>query len=440
MSGSNQKFWKTKNIFLIIAILIFLVILLLGFYFVYTPDYKSSVRAEILKQLNEKHPRTDLLTIVFEIDAYDIAWSLTGDKWYSHNARYWQINGKDAVLTDDYFAVPINNGRNTTISIFKHLDSGWVFDQEISPEISREDSSPFQEIIQEIPREDSFHLLTIEDEVLMTGGSGKIINIFRRINGTWSEEIITIDQSLALGWPFAFRPYGNLSLGEDVLVIKQNDSIEVFNYMAGQWASGQILDKRFLQLDESDSFEWVALDKNRLLIVSCDNHEEDSDITTIHILKREDGNWILEQEIIEDNFPEISFMETCNVSSVSMHGDRLVIGDSSHNIVYIFIRESDQWVLEETISEETFPEIDLDRRYSDPSFGRGVAIRNNLIVVTESVHAVYLFVKDEDHSDWRLEAKILEGNNRFGIPKITDNNIIFIPESETIHALKRSDF
>ena len=440
-----RKFWTSrKSVATVATIIVLLVVSLVGFYFTYTPDYKSSIRAEILRQLNgteidglvagqtphrgqrrdTSRDTVDALEIVFDIDIYSIE-RLTGERWYSHNAKQWEISAGGSLLTDNYFAIPISGDKKTiSIFIFRRSGSKWVFDQELKPGFP-------------------VSTLALEGNVLAIGDNTKK-RIFRRVNDAWALEqtIRPDDHQIASSYS---RP--GFALSDKTMAVSWNDGfIELFDYKPDQWISNQRIDRQFLQLDRADDIHIAAMEGNRLVLVSYNDtrwSDEYDQIVQVHILKQEGGGWAVEQKITEESFPEVQLTDGDGYNddiSASIHGKSLVVGNSAHNAVYVFRRNAEQWVLEEVITEATFPEIDLEWEpsYGEPDFGYGVAVKDEMLVVTEYVDAVYVFIKDGDGGTWRLGVKALDGNNRFGAPIITKDDTIFIVDLDNIYALRRS--
>lgn len=415
-----------------------------SFYFTYTPDYKSPVRAEILRYLNETganggstgstplgvpssnfaRDAAGALKLVFEMNTHSIGFGLTGEKWYSRNARKWNVNGGNAFLTDNYFAIPVS-GTESTVNLFRRSGPDWIFDQELSPGFP-------------------FRILALEAEVLVIGNKAEK-HVFRRVDDSW-----TLEQTIRLDEQQLTEPYFSSDVGfaldDETMAVGWNDSfIELFDRRRGKWVSSQKIDRQFLQLDEPDSVYLADMEGGRLVLVSydyvtADDYDDIHRIFQVHILKRDGRSWVIEQEITEESFPQIQLADGDRLGdnlSASIHGRNLAVGNSAQNAVYIFKRDAERWVLEETITETDFA-LKLEKRpsYSEPSFGDGVAIKGDLLVVTESVHAAYVFTRGDD--GWRLEAKTLEGNNRFyGGPKITEGGVIFIVDSGHVYAMRR---
>ena len=367
---------------------------------------------------------------VFRIDSRKIGSRLTGEKWFSHNAREWKVLGWNAFLTDNYFAIPVL-GNEKTAWIFRHSGSEWVFDQELSLEY---------------PSGCNGYILALEGEVLVAG-NGAEKSIFRRVDDAWVLEQTIRPDSQNSGCVSS----GEFALGGETMAVSlSGDStgiVELFDYERGQWVSSQRIDRQFLQLGESDDVAIAAMRENRLILISYNYAKLDNEyngIAQIHILKREEGAWVVEQEITGESFPGVQLigrhythLHEENEVSASIHGESLVVGSSAHNTVYVFRRDAEQWVSEKVIDETTFPEISLEARpciTKSSSFGYGVAVKNEMLVVTESLGPVYVFVKAGDGA-WRLEASTLCDARLVGKPSITESGTVLIPN--IVHALKR---
>ena len=314
-------------------------------------------------------------------------------------------------------ALPAHTGDKLLIYMLRHDGSRWILDQTIDEGFQNQGG-----------------LQLDEDVFAISNHTG--VHIFRRTGGGWKIEQTVEERSDPLppgGILFANLPL--LHLDKNVLVAAYHADVKVFRYDQGQWSEElEISEELFPEINLADGYK-TFLNGNELIILNG---------SSIYSFGHARGEWALEYKQTLDSIVGLPADITedtryrYTTASFSMHGDTMALGQDSRNVVYVLERADGQWSLAEEISENTFPELNLDYRYSDPTFGFGVAIRGDILVVAEHVDSIYIFTRASADGQWILEHKTPGGNNRFRQPIITDGNTVLIVESDKLYVLERN--
>ena len=387
-----------------------------GFYFFYTPDYGSVVQTKLLTTLNGEELDDSYWEARFRnnfesaentkwsLDWYIptgvIAWTSSSSPWYSRNAQSWDFFYP--AFDEDYLALPARTGDKLLIYMFRYDGSQWILDQTIDEGFQYQGD-----------------LKLDEDVFTISNYTG--VHIFRRTNTGWILEQTVEERS---------GPLPSLRLDKDVLAAAYNANIKVFRHNQDQWSEElEISEESFPEINLTDGYE-MFLDGNELVILNGSG---------IYSFSHAQGEWVLEHKQALNSIAGLpaGITDTRHITA-SVHGDTMVLGQSSRNVVYVLERADGQWSLAEEISERTFPELNLDYQYNDPTFGYNVAIRENTLAVAEHVDSIYIFTRTSADNPWILEHKTPDGNNRFGQPIITDGNTVLIIESNALFALERN--
>ena len=159
----------------------------------------------------------------------------------------------------------------------------------------------------------------------------------------------------------------------------------------------------------------LTLDNNRLA-VSADGFRTEGGI---HVFKRDDSTWILEQSIPKAD-TEGEFGTAFRVRNMLLDDDTLVVhadnwSDDTWGRIQIFRRDGLQWSLEQTVSDaEPIEGLDIKKLLSRSSdyFVELVGLSNNRLAILTSDQSAYgksvqvIYILRRDDSGWVLEKGI----------------------------------
>ena len=232
------------------------------------------------------------------------------------------------------------------------------------------------------------------------------------------------------------RKGDSISLDGDLLAIGVRDvdghhatragAVYIFRRSGATWTLEQEISDEFsgfTSLLQSDFFgSSVSLDGDRLVVGTPeDDGFSGSNTGAVYIFKRTGTTWTLEQEISDESSGFTSLLQSDFFgSSVSLDGDRLVVGTPEDNgfsgsntgAVYIFKRTGTTWTLEQEISDKSYGFTSLSY---DDLFGSSVSLDGDRLVVgapqddgsghwNTNSGAVYIFKRTG--TTWTLEQEI----------------------------------
>ena len=417
---SLKSMRKQTLIFSVVAILVVIVGLIFLF-LALVSDEDTQIAAPAADKRDDNPQLTSNGASLYE-------WVVT-EKLSKNNVAGFDLSRSfpaDVVMNDNILVLA--HPHESEVDVFERDNTGqWVLIQEITEADIPGNNAKIRS-----------NAVAVQDDTMVIVNEFEGVYIFESENGHWVFQQTISQSTLPESITHDNNRFGKpIFISNDVFILPEQP-LRIFERQAGQWQLKQEITKSDLPgwVGKHYTFGKLVATQGNILVVADANN-------AVYIFEHDD-QWELKQIISEQSHPQLELRAGKDGWSMAIDENVLVIGVPLRNIVYIFRKANDQWVFEHEISRDSLPPLKEQIMHSGDAFGKSVAVKGDLLAVTDPWIATYIFKHDGSQWVWEqsLPNKTMPGDeNIFDYWRspvfLNDKNLLVIDGVDTAYIFGR---